>query len=119
MHLDHLKNNIENQRYNMGDDPLNLDGSIELPQFTQHHVRIRDGEFIEKSRRRLDDLSEDELSSIPSYANLEAETRNGRVPMIQGMSQIPDDRTLAEDGQMIFDENDADIDMKDLDIGDD
>ena len=33
--LEHLKNNIENQRYMGGngrdDDPLNLDGSIDLP----------------------------------------------------------------------------------------
>lgn len=35
MTLEHLKNNIENQRYMGGigrdDDPLNLDRSIELP----------------------------------------------------------------------------------------
>jgi hypothetical protein len=35
MTLEHLKNNIEKQRYMGGngrdDDPLNLDGSIELP----------------------------------------------------------------------------------------
>ena len=53
------------------DDPLNLDGSIELPsKFTNQHVRIRDGEVIEKSRRRIDDLSEGDLSSIPSYDHL-------------------------------------------------
>ena len=39
--------------------------------------------------------------------------------MLQGISKIPDDRTLAEDGQMIFDDNDDDIDMKDLDIDED
>jgi hypothetical protein len=30
-----------------------------------------------------------------------------------------DERTLHEDGQMIFDENDGDIDMKELDIDED
>jgi hypothetical protein len=77
MHLDHLKSNIEKQRY-MGGDPLNLDGSIEQPEFQQQHVRIRDGEVVEKSRRRLDDLSEGDLSSIPSYDQLDAANRNGR-----------------------------------------
>jgi hypothetical protein len=33
-----------------------------------------------------------------------------------GLSKMPHEQTLAEDGQMIFDENDGDIDMKDLDI---
>ena len=35
--------------------------------------------------------------------------------MIQGISNI-NDQTLAEDGQMIFEDPDGDIDMKDLDI---
>ena len=98
MTLEHLKNNIEKQRYMGGngrdDDPLNLDGSIELPsQFNNQHVRIRDGEVIEKSRRRLDDLSEGDLSSIPSYDHLDPQGRNG-VPLINGMSKL-DERTLA------------------------
>ena len=32
------------------------------------------------------------------------------------MSKIIDDQTLAEEGQMIFEDPDGDIDMKDLDI---
>jgi hypothetical protein len=115
MHLEHLKNNIEKQRYMGGHD---LDGSIELPKFQQQHVRIRDGEIQEQSRRRLDDLSEGDLSSIPSYDQLDGNHR-GRGPLMQGMSNMPDERTLGEEGQMLFDDNDDDIDMKDLDIDDD
>lgn len=70
--------------------------------------------MIEKSRRRLDDLSEGDLSSIPSYDHLDPQGRNG-VPLINGMSKL-DERTLAEEGQMIFEDPDGDIDMKDLDI---
>ena len=77
-------------------------------------MRIRDGEVIEKSRRRLDDLSEGDLSSIPSYDHLDGLPRNG-VPMLDGMSKLVD-QTLAEEGQMIFEDPDGDIDMKDLDI---
>ena len=52
-------------------------------------MRIRDGEVIEKSRRRLDDLSEGDLSSIPSYDHLDGLPRNG-VPMLDGMSKLVD-----------------------------
>jgi hypothetical protein len=67
----------------LGGDPLNLDGSIEQPEYRQQNVRIRDGEVVEKSRRRLDDLSEGDLSSIPSYDQLDVVAQNGRkIPML-------------------------------------
>lgn len=79
------------------------------------------------------------MSSIPSYdgfgdmvntgpTNGGVSRKKGPVPIIPGIGKSQTDfvnnnmteeelRTLAEEGQMLFDDHD-DIDLKDLDIGD-
>jgi len=84
------------------DIELNLSNPRGNRDFTHNHVRITNGEIIESKprsgRKRLDEISDD-LSSIPSYAELNA---NNMTKEERNIFDIEEDRAVRREDESYF-----------------